>query len=169
MGRGRAGSGSAQPEGAPGVFHAAAAALALLFVVGGRYWATSNYGSAALASAFYDKKGDIGEYYGAGEEPKIDADALLTEAAAAYQAKNYAKAITLYQTILAENTVAINHTHEAEWKLLMTDLAARKTDAASGFPSLLAKLVNDTTHTFHKPALELNQKVNNFWWKVANF
>ena len=145
---------------------AAAAAIALMVFVGGRYWATTNYGSDVLAGEFSAKKGTEGEYFGAGGDAKIDAAAMLKEAQTAFQAKNYAQTTSLLQTILADKTVAPNHIQDAEWQMLMTYMANKNT--GTDFNSLLAKLVNDTAHAYNKPALELNQKVQSIWWKIAN-
>jgi hypothetical protein len=148
---------------------AAAAAIALLMVFGGRYWATANYGSDALASAFEGKTGSDAPFYGSsGTVTTVDAEALLKQAQSAYQAKNYDQATQIYQTILADKSVDINHREEAEWKLLMALMADKKANAASGFETLLAQMVKDSSHKYHKPALELNEKVQSFWWKVGN-
>ena len=148
---------------------AAAAAVALLIVVGGgRYWATTQYGNDALSAQFYDKT-PIGEpVFGAGGDAKIDAGALLIEANTAFKAKNYDAATTIYKTILADNTVGVNLKQEAEWKQLVTLMVAGKTDKTSDFAPLLAKLVADANHPFHQAAVELNQKVNSIWWKIAH-
>ena len=152
---------------------AAAAAVALLFIVGGRYWATNNYGNEALASAFHEKTSEIlrgpdDDVFGSSGTSKLDAAQALTDAKAAFDAKNYAQAITTYQSILAEKTVTPRYIQEAEWQLIVTYLAAKKTDSTSEFRILLDKLVNDSTHSYHKAALELNQKVNSVWWKWVN-
>ena len=152
---------------------AAAAAVALLFIVGGRYWATNNYGNEALVSEFHGKTGEIlrgpdDEIFGSSGAAKLDAAQALTDAKAAFDAKNYAQAITTYQSILADKTVAPKYSQEAEWQLIVSYLAAKKTDSTSEFRILLAKLVNNSTHPYHKAALELNQKVNSIWWKWVN-
>ena len=149
---------------------AAAAAVALLFVVGGRYWVTTNYGSGALASAFYGKTQQVApseeELFGA-SGAETDATPLLNEAKKAYEAKNYAQATTIYQNIVQDKTVKINQVEEAEWKLLVTYLANNKTNDAE-FKALLIKLQTDANHSFHFSALELGQKMNSVWWKLGN-
>ncbi len=148
---------------------AAAAAIALLVVVGGRYWAATNYGSDVLASEFHGKTGNDAPFYGSsGTVTTVDAEALLKQAQPMYQAKNYEQAAQIYKTILSDKSVDINHREEAEWQLLMSLMAMKKTDTASGFGALLTQMVTDSSHKYHKPALELNQKVNSFWWKIGN-
>lgn len=152
---------------------AAAAALALLFIVGGRYWATNNYGNDALASEFSQKTSDIlrgpdDEVFGSAGASTLDAAQALTDAKAAFTAKNYDQAITTYKNILADKTIVPKYTQEAEWQLIVTYLAAKKTDSTSDFSSLLTKLANDSTHAYHKSAVELNQKVNTIWWGLVN-
>ena len=85
-----------------------------------------------------------------------------------FQAKDYDKAIGIYQTILSDKTVAVSLKQEAEWKQVVTLMGAGKTDKTSDFTSLLSKLVGDTSHSYHQAAVELNQKVNSVWWKIAN-
>ena len=147
---------------------AAAAAIALLVFVGARYWATTQYGSDALSTQFYDKMPTGEPFFGASGDAKIDAAALLIEAKTAFKAKDYDKAIGIYQTILSDKTVAANLKQEAEWKQVVTLMGAEKTDKTSDFTSLLSKLVGDTSHPYHQAAVELNQKVNSVWWKMAN-
>ena len=145
-----------------------AAAIALLVFVGGRYWATTQYGSDALSTQFYDKTPTGEPFFGASGDAKIDAAALLIEAKTAFKAKDYDKAIGIYQTILSDKTVAVSLKQEAEWKQIVTLMGAGKTDKTTDFPSLLSKLVSDTSHSYHQAAVELNQKVNSVWWKMAN-
>ena len=71
---------------------AAAAAVALLFIVGGRYWATNNYGNEALVSEFHLKTGEVlrgpdDEVFGASGTSKLDAAQALTDAKTAFAAK----------------------------------------------------------------------------------
>ena len=147
---------------------AAAAAIVLLVFVGGRYWATTQYGNDVLSAQFYDKTPTGEPLFGASGDAKIDAAALLIEAKTAFQAKDYDKAIGIYQTILSDKTVAVGLKQETEWKQIVTLMGAGKTDKTTDFPSLLSKLVSDTSHSYHQAAVELNQKMNSVWWKMAN-
>lgn len=85
---------------------AAAAAVALLVVVGGNYWATNTYGNAALVADFYPKSGDLlrgDDAFGGGN----DNDPALYEAGnKAFGTPNYAEAIDNYSKLTQPEYVA---------------------------------------------------------------
>jgi tetratricopeptide (TPR) repeat protein len=184
---------------------AAAASLALLVVVGGNFWAKSNYGNAALAAEFAPKSGDLvrGKVgFGAGikvetdpiyfdkgndamglETPeyrvaveyynKLESDGYKTQAQMAlaeayFQLKEYDKAATIYQGVLVDKKLEINILQQAEIKLAITYLAENKPQNAAELTRILSDITKNPSHPFHQVALDLNQKINSFWGRLAN-
>jgi tetratricopeptide (TPR) repeat protein len=185
---------------------AAAAAIALLFVVGGNYWAKNTYGNATLVADFYPKSGDIlrggdDEIFGTNGTGEASQAAVLEAGNTAFDAKNYAEAIVNYEKLTNWDNIASSYmplaeahfqlknydkaiavyksafddkltdnrtSQQAEWKLILTYLAANKTGDDTRFSNLLTRITDNPSHAFYQQALDLKQKTSSFWWKWVN-
>lgn len=93
-------------------------------------------------------------------------DARYTEAQywlghAALQAKAYDPAIAAFQNVLTRNE--IKFTEKAQWNLVLTYLAAGRTQTP-GFQTLLTDIANNPDHSFQPKAKALQQKLNSIFY-----
>ncbi len=101
-----------------------------------------------------------------GDDYKIQAQMALAEAY--FQLKEYDKAITIYQDVLAAKKLETNILQQAEIKLAITYLAENKPQNTADLTRILGDITKNPSHPFYRVALDLNQKINSFWWRLAN-
>lgn len=85
--------------------------------------------------------------------------AKLFLAFAQFEQKEYTTAATNAEIVAINSQNAITR-HRAEWLQVQALLANGQENIYS---PLLDKMATDTTHTFHKAALELKDKMSSFW------
>lgn len=76
---------------------------------------------------------------------------------AALQDKQYDRAIAAFQAVIGRDEVKF--TEKAQWNLVLTYLAAGRTEEA-GFQTSLTGIANNENHSFHQQALALQKKLN---------
>jgi tetratricopeptide (TPR) repeat protein len=101
-----------------------------------------------------------------GDDYKIQAQMALAEAY--FQLKEYGKAISIYQDVLAAKKLETNILQQAEIKLAITYLAENKPQNTAALTRILGDITKNPSHPFYQVALDLNQKINSFWWRLAN-
>jgi tetratricopeptide (TPR) repeat protein len=170
---------------------AAAAAILVGVFFAGNFWVKSNYGNDALLAEFYDNSGSIlrgsrgtlptdfdqamqlmqAEKYQEAIpilESINDSAAFVTTrftlAEAYFKMKNFDRAQVYYRQIIERNETVVS-VQEAEWKTVLTLLAAHKT--SNEFTDLLNRIATDDKHSFQKKARDLSAKMNSFWRGLA--
>ncbi len=144
------------------------AASIVLLVAAGWWWHKSNYNRSEVLKPLFAASGNLeitpikGRAGGNGEyEPSIDSVNYY------FNQNQFDSAIAAYEYFLGDTELlAINKEakQKAEWQLVLTYLAQNN-------PKYVAQLdviVSDNSHLFHQNALNLKQKTNSFWWKLAN-
>jgi tetratricopeptide (TPR) repeat protein len=170
---------------------AVAAAILIGVAITGNFWVKSNYGNDALVSEFYENSGSIlrgprgdlptefdqamqlvqaGKYQEAIPilEAIKDSAAFVTTrftlAEAYFKMKNFDQAQVYYRQIIERNETVVS-VQGAEWKTVLTSLAAHKTD--SDFTALLNRIASDDKHSFQKKAQDLSAKMSSIWRGLA--
>jgi TolA-binding protein len=82
-----------------------------------------------------------------------------------FQQAQYNDAIAVLQDLGGQ--ADINLQESADWLRVLSYLELGQTDDNT-FQSLLSNMVNNTDHNHHLGAIELEQKINSFWFKLAN-
>jgi tetratricopeptide (TPR) repeat protein len=171
---------------------AAAAAILIGVLFGGNFLVKSNYSNEALVSEFYGNSGSIlrgsrgdlpkefdqamqlmqaGKYQEAIpvlesiNDSAIFVTTRFTLAEAYFKTKNFDQAQVYYRQIIERNETVVS-VQEAEWKTVLTLLAAHKT--SNEFTTLLNRIATDDKHSFQKKAQDLTAKMNSFWRGLAN-
>lgn len=175
------------------VQHPLSIAASVLLLIGafGLWWANDNFSNPNLVGKYYTPELLTSRSIDDKQDPlnvglKAIQDKRYIEAATFFQAvptdsDNYQKALYfLGHTFFQQGDFAQakenlekaiqgsdpNLVDKAEWLNILTLLKAGET-SSDHFKTLLQKMVNEPGHSFHKKALELEQKLNSGWRKVV--
>jgi hypothetical protein len=92
----------------------------------------------------------------------------------AYKSNDFEGMIVIYKkklTEIAKNTEGSLFDKKieqyTEWRLILAYLAAKQSDNTE-LNALLKKKVENPDHLYHQEAVELNKKINSFWWRLVN-
>lgn len=170
----------------------AIAASVLLILATGTFWfANESYSADKMAMSYYEStpislvRGDndaplapgitaiqAGDYVGAetflkgiSEDHEYYADAQYLLGRTYYQQGEAQQAIEVLQGL--GNNANPNLVESANWLVVLSYLQMGDT-SNSDFQSLLDTMVNDSGHSFHPKAVELQEKLNSFWYVIAN-
>ena len=146
---------------------AAAAAIALLIFVGGRWYASQNYGNEVLANQYYQTAA-TGGTLGAQETDRANFLQSFDEAHQALQQADYATAAQAFASL--SGTIAdagLNEEDQAyyqdniDWNLILARLGADQTDG--DFTAQLNQIADQAGHSFQAEAKALRADLNSFW------
>jgi hypothetical protein len=143
-----------------------AASIALLLMAG-NWWIKTNYKIDNVSKNQMVESGNLEinplKKFG-GSNPNLPTiDSVRTY----YDLRQYDKAITAYQGFLKDaELIAINEQakQKAEWQLVATYMAQNNPN----YRALLDEIATNPKHLYHQKALELKEKTNSIWWKLAN-
>ncbi len=146
---------------------AAAAAIALLLFVGGRWYANQNFGDEVLAAQYYQTAA-TGGTLGAEETERADFLESFDAAHEALQQADYATATQGF-SILSTNIASAGLSAEdqayyqdnIDWNLILARLGAHQTDG--DFTTVLNQIADQEGHSFQAEAKALRADLNSFW------
>lgn len=168
------------------------AATVLLLIAAGTFWFANNqYSSNAIAGDLYSSISTMrrpndtentlnnaldairsGDYTQADQLLQTIQPADVNYADARYylghsyfQQERYTEAITALQNL--GDQADINLRESANWLQVLSYLELDQSDNAT-FQSLLSGMVSNTDHNHHNDAVELEQKMNSFWFRLVN-
>lgn len=151
---------------------AAAAAVALVILASGAFWyAGSHYSNEALVADYYHQP-SIGNRMSADSPTKDEFIALFNDAHQLLYEKHYTEAIPAFEklTALASSVEMddLSRTYfmqNAAWSKLLAQLGAGQTGPE--FEAALAAIAADSTHEYHRQALDLQRRLNTLWRRLG--
>jgi len=99
------------------------------------------------------------------EDNEYYADAQYLLGRTYYQQGEAQQAIDVLKSL--ENNANPNLVESANWLTVLSYLQMGDT-SNNDFKSLLDTMANDAGHSFHQESIELQQKLNSFWYGIAN-
>ena len=150
---------------------AIAASFLVVLSLGLNWYASSNYSSAALANASYQKPLS-NKTMGNKSEDKSAWLNRFTEAQNQFQNNDYFKARSTFQALLAEiSELELDayteklYQDQLDWYVTLSWLGMNERDKALNRVQLIAQ---NTEHDYQSHAQELLQKIDSFWYRLAN-
>ncbi len=146
---------------------AIAASVLILMVVGGNWFAQTNYSHEALVERFY-KQPPTGNTMGAGATEEEAYLANFTTAHNALESKDYPQATRLFEALSAqlppENFKEEDlkyYQDNLDWSIVLAKIGEGR--PAAEISARLVRIIGDEQHTYYREAVALQKDLASFW------
>jgi thioredoxin-like negative regulator of GroEL len=118
---------------------------------------------AAMQSGNFTEAETYFRSIAAGDEQYFDAQYYLAHSQ--YRQGNYTASISTLNAL--EDATNPNLREDGEWLKILNYLGLNEVESPE-FQALLSDILEDEDHSHHQDAVSLNNKLDSFWYKIAN-